>query len=185
MQWCSKLMFCEKTNNFQCINAAVLLPLAGTLLIYSALNYSEERKWFITTNTGFLVPELLLLYEGYLKFRMKQKRKQLVFGWAHEPQAFFLAVSQGSCFLFIFLICFFPGKTMQLNCMKNGQSKEYLKCVRVKVWVAMAHENLMTPNILVNSLLPMAHTWIQPSAKKFYMHRKKVTSWEGQLIFLI
>lgn len=46
---------------------------------------------------------------------------------------------------------------MELNCMKIGQSKEYLKCVRVKVWVARAHENLMTPNILVNSLLAVAH----------------------------
>lgn len=62
---------------------------------------------------------------------------------------------------------------MELNCMKIGQSKEYLKCVRVKVWVARAHENLMIPNILVTSLLPVAHIWKQPSAKKFDKHRKK------------
>lgn len=62
---------------------------------------------------------------------------------------------------------------MQLNCMKNCQSKEYLKCVRVNVGVAMAHDNLMIPNILVNGLFSVANIWIQPSAKKIYMHRKK------------
>lgn len=44
--------------------------------------------------------------------------------------------------------------------MKIGQSKECLKCVSVKVWVAMADENLMIANAFVNCLLAVAHTCI-------------------------
>lgn len=38
---------------------------------------------------------------------------------------------------------------MDLSCMRIGQSKEYLKCVRVKVWVARTHEYLLTPHIWI------------------------------------
>lgn len=128
MQWCSKLMFCGKTNNFQCINAAVLLPLAGTLLIYSALNYSEERKWFITTNTGFLVPELLLLYEGYLKFRMKQKRKQLVFVWmGTRTPSFLFSCLLGKLFSFYFPYLFFSWKNNATQLYEKQPVKRVLE----------------------------------------------------------